>query len=1392
MRTQCVVLFALVLLCQSAEQAAGEAVATLVDPDYNLGETAKLEDKPGPGALVAEMAAANPDEEVTPTKLEAPPAQGPAALAAQMAAITNADGSNPISGEIPETGKEVIIGKVPSYNANAILAAKEAQQQQAAAALKAGNIKWRTIPSFQFKEDGSEQTGLSQQECQDRCKSDMDCVSYSYNSADQLCVESKSCIQYDMEYDFYAKKSNAKGGVSPFRKLGNLKYMVKGANDKTTTPLPGVTPTVCAHTCSEADTCKSYAFRARDNMCLYSTQDLGYSEDWTYAEKSGAAAELATKQKEAVVKDQASQKKLPGDDGAEAAKGKAMDEALKQADRAGLSPEQAAAIAAKNADKGDNTDVRAILLDNIQAKTVELNREQEARLEASSIEAKRAQAETKAENELRTKGQKIYDADVSFTRSKLQNTMEEAEKAGWKASEKGAKSESSESERTSKNNQADKAEALRAKTATSITNTAQKILEAENDMTAVTQREKLMNEAMDHFKGLNTDAKNKVKFQKSEQARASTMLVQSKNTNTLDDLKKKYDAAVQEMADCDQLIGEKNTVISDANGQIPTLNADKISAGQAVATAEGVVTRTQEEIDRQTDSRIKITLGTRKKHEQANEGTAKTAFRNVDSKLTELTTKVTAAQRFISDEQTKKDTAQGKKMVATSQTDAEQQRLTTLETDGNNLLGTSRFKANQALSQEFSVKQDIAAEFRKNIDFQEGDEKKKLKLEDLQAKAKELEESQKEQAMEEKVKVAVKFQEHAQKKQKRVDDTVKEAEEDEARSVKLIADGRFAEAAATSVAEKVAATTKISNGQSLKVSSEQKVNNLGPARQAAKEAKESADDKLQALKDSFKDDEAGYKKAMARFNTASAAMQSATEGGEVKVAKEEEKEEDRLQVERAALYGLNFNPGDIHDNSVNNGGNWQSQGPDEVGMQAKPEEELRNKVVAKRTADMAKGTVGGVLSPTAELQHKKQLVTKIHTQAAVERETKHQIQLLEAGSEAGVKQLQSEHEKGKEADSKEMRTKQGTLDQGNAFAALTPAQELAKTQAEASIAKSSEQSAKSAQLAQQHSKKSEHGCNTGSLADKEQCTKSKAVEYDGLEKSAKQSAVDLKAQLKTEEGTNKMNEHQSKEGPMKKEGLNEKTIKEKMNKEAEQKRTMTEADTKEMTKKTKDKEKDEKAQTVRDAQAKEESEKAMAKMSSEERTKYSAQQEKINKSKELETKTGERDTKEMGVKSEKTSKSESELGEKSGESIQKTGQANMDEASQKDSHEKSQKATVEMQDKSDATVAQTKERQAKAANEGQVKTNQRAQAGLLAGDEHANKQSDNDNMEASSKSKAKLDAQAAQNVQENSSKGKTSELQTKEASTKAGANEQQNKISMTSGMSAGSNAGSRL
>jgi hypothetical protein len=76
-------------------------------------------------------------------------------------------------------------------------------------------------------------------------------MSFSFNEVESTCVKSKSCVQYDLEFDLYAKRSKKQEGEAAFRHLGAMKYVYTGKGDRDVTAHIGKTEGWCEQNCKK-------------------------------------------------------------------------------------------------------------------------------------------------------------------------------------------------------------------------------------------------------------------------------------------------------------------------------------------------------------------------------------------------------------------------------------------------------------------------------------------------------------------------------------------------------------------------------------------------------------------------------------------------------------------------------------------------------------------------------------------------------------------------------------------------------------------------------------------------------------------------------------------------------------------------------------------------------------------------------------------------------------------------------------------------------------------------------------------------------------------------------------------------------------------------------------
>lgn len=108
-------------------------------------------------------------------------------------------------------------------------------------------------------------------------------MSYSYNEGDQTCIKSTSCVQYDLEFDFYAKKDKQEEGAVAFAHLGALKYLNTGKANTGVSASVGEPEAKCEEKCKGglASECSMYRVslacsHRRGRLQLVLLQEEGY------------------------------------------------------------------------------------------------------------------------------------------------------------------------------------------------------------------------------------------------------------------------------------------------------------------------------------------------------------------------------------------------------------------------------------------------------------------------------------------------------------------------------------------------------------------------------------------------------------------------------------------------------------------------------------------------------------------------------------------------------------------------------------------------------------------------------------------------------------------------------------------------------------------------------------------------------------------------------------------------------------------------------------------------------------------------------------------------------------------------------------------------------------
>jgi len=1398
--TPALVVGVLLLLVQSTEAAkqTPTEMTPAPPPDGAAANTPPL--SAAHAALISDVETANPSITLQPAVMDPeatsmPPNEAQAALTAQMAAITDADGNSVITGTLADPANTTIsvdrdMAGYPGGDddaANAMLSGAHGTPGGGSVA-RLNTPKFRNIPFFRFAHEGTTMHGYTETECETACADDADCMSFSYSETKQECIKSKSCVQYDLEFDFYAKKTEMQEGEVGFAHLGAMKYLYTGNEGGVSAHL-AKPEAWCKNTCSKDQSCNSFCFRGRDSLCLTSSQSLGYSQGWSYYEKAGAAAKVEEKaqyKSSAPASEQSLALDLKKNSSNPVTEGTASNDEnpvvsaqIVAKENAEMSKEQLNYLKA-NQDQSQETR-SATVEAALSMRTDQMSKAQQARVAVAQRVAAKAQTVVNKKLAAEMKGKKMFESEMRATDGKVHFELEHTTKAAWKGSENAVKSSEQQRELTQKETQEDEARTARTKTATTLSEVAQQELEASDDVREMDTRKGIFNDALAHYTELDTEALQRITFLKSEEAKAASMLSAAQDTTKLKAFMAAKTNAATRTDDEQRIQLEKADIIQKADEKIPQLMSDKNAAEILKTDAQGELS--QATLASQSASDPADVAQTQKAISDAE---AKLAAADSDltkavNELNMLKSKVTTSHQLIAESKTKLDDAVSAKSVASHKYQVEDDHLKKLQSDGDVLMESSRFQAAQAINNEFSVKQTLATKQKEELDFEESDAKKKLSVKNLKLRVEELEDATKEQNVEQKVKVAVKFTEKAAKAQQVVEDKIDAAKSDEERSGKMLITSKLAVATAITMDQKVNAAKQESDARMLKVSSEQQMTSLEPEEQAAKEAEETAADKLEALKSMFADDEAGYKKAMSKFNAAASAFAGAKEKGKLNAVEQATNEQMELEQKAAVAQGVKglsngYSPKGTASQRASHALSSLSEQDEKLGM---------------KSAALKKMGHGGPLTVDEHIHREKSLKQQValaknketSIKAAIDEHIKtHQVD--QANS------VQNEKTTSAESDVKEKRSKrlQAVTAKGDAKTELqTKMHEQQMGLLNENTAKSQAKAAKDregAEKAQVHlnSQKQGYGCEVGPggkklpLEAQERCSKDKAGELDDQEKQAKQDAKTREEDLKVLEKSEKDSEKKSKTEQKTKKAQHEIASKESQEKEKTRKATMTEGDQKEDQKKHDEQEKLTKESHQKEMEREEGTTKEAEKKTRERNEKENSTKEAETKTKEKNGKEIEKSTKEKTSKDGMTAKEKKEAQQKISEQNQKMSESESKESKTKSEDESGNKESETKEQQTKAEEKETKERAEKGDAESESKTKEHTTKQQAASSEKTTKTTATKTKEEAEKEKATKDGENEGTQKESAQKVQLQQSTATEVQQKNSANEGQTKV----------------
>lgn len=219
-------------------------------------------------------------------------------------------------------------------------------------------------------------------------------------------------------------------------------------------------------------------------------------------------------------------------------------------------------------------------------------------------------------------------------------------------------------------------------------------------------------------------------------------------------------------------------------------------------------------------------------------------------------------------------------------------------------LNSAKFQEKQSIGMERKVKSTLGDKMKAIVKAKEKHLKMVVKLKEEQDRVRQLNNKQKEQVDEKKVKIDLIAKEKREKSERNAADKLKRAKLAAVMAAKMKAAAKLQAAAAVTMNQKVKAANALSHADMLKAASDNKVMRRGPAAQKAKVAEEKADDRLKAKKSLQESADKKLAKSKAATKAAKKKLAKVEANGPASIAKKDGKITLSLHKETAKLEGL--------------------------------------------------------------------------------------------------------------------------------------------------------------------------------------------------------------------------------------------------------------------------------------------------------------------------------------------------------------------------------------------------------------------------------------------------------------------------------------------------------
>jgi hypothetical protein len=707
------------------------------------------------------------------------------------------------------------------------------------------------IPFLLYEDESKEHGGLSLSKCEGLCDDDAECKSFTYIKGKNKCYISTGHLQYDMEFEFMVKYSPAQGGEPEFHDIGPIKYgadaLEKAAAHN------GYSVDRCQQTCATDLGCFSIAYRARDQLCIQSSQSIHFDQDATYFEKQGVAQEEATAgpAQQPVTP---AHEDGPVDHDADTINPHSPAMRKEISEKASLTSEQKAFLARAKED-GSGIAQKQALQNAIYSTNVELRSKNQAKVQAAKERTKKAYDAAALKRSRERLFKHAEAASLKQSQESLHELMEGVSKSEEKKAEVAAKGEAKSKEAAEKEKERLKSASGCEKTRQSLDAADLKNSQLQSEQTERCAHDKSTSREAQMATSANSDAVAKVSEWENKLTDSTKTEVYVSQKYEIKAVQAKIEKLNKELAQVSSENSARQVQIDKLKDKLPDLDTELGAAQNAKVRASSAL----ESADLAVSSAVAPAEMTTAKSAQAG---ARSALARAESQLEAAKAAAKAAQAKLTALQDAGYQGTAKEQKLEPELESEKVALKNAEneyfTNYNKAkmdVGVAKHQLPLAKANERSTKSTLDEKKKASVSASKQCARANAEVSWQAAVVKTLNDEETVCASERTAKAAAKLQ--AEKDFEAAEDeyNLELAKRRESDFTKLMADAETAVSSADTMEGKADAGAKLADYQASKMQSEQQVAALIPKVQTSEVVKAKADAKAQAAEQDVQEEE---------------------------------------------------------------------------------------------------------------------------------------------------------------------------------------------------------------------------------------------------------------------------------------------------------------------------------------------------------------------------------------------------------------------------------------------------------------------------------------------------------------------------------------------------------